>query len=698
MLSFFTVSPRAKKDLSQRAISSAVGHMALVAVVYFSTNLAKDFTVETHAFMSLIVGVNITRLLLLKFFKTPLFLLQLALVAIGWGGFCAFTIRQYGIQHESTLILLLVTCGVAAAALTALVPSFGATIVFLTFLLFLPLKESAVQPHGHPLALMLVIYYLFLILQIRTQSREYIEREKIEETLQDRNLELARAANVKSEFIANVSHEIRTPINGILGMANLLRKENLSHEGRNFLNIMTTCGDTLLTLVNDILDFSKMQAGKLILEDVNFNVNMLFRDVITLFNSRAKDKGIVLVLKSEIPDDFWALADSTRLRQVLNNLVGNAIKFTPKGEVAIGASLNNLTHGDFEIAIYVQDSGIGIPDDVKNKLFQSFTQVDASTTRKYGGTGLGLVICRGICESMGGSIWFDSKLNVGTKFSFKILAKKGSRNNGSEVNGFEFDKDLAKKKPYSILVADDNSTNQILAKQYLEMLGYRVEAVGNGLEVLDAVSTKSYDVIFMDGQMPEMDGYLTTQTLRRRLSAESQPWIIALTASATQKDQRHCRDVGMDDFVPKPFTVNSLAEAILRVRSSVTPAVSEVKELEPKKSVHLNRELLLQHFAGDEEIMMKFINGYLKTTPNLFHSLRHAIVSKDEKQLRISAHTLRGSVANFFAAEICQQLDDIEHADPISWEHINTLVKAVEADTQELNAQLVDFMKSRNAA
>lgn len=698
MLPSFTVSPRAKKDLSRRAISSSIGHMALVTVVYFFTDLAKDFPTITHSFIGLIVFANLTRLLFRQFFRTPLFLLQLILVAFGWGGFCAFTIRHYGIQHQSTLILLLVTCGVAAAALTALVPSFGAAVVFLIFLLIPPFKESAAQSHGEALALILVTYFLFLILQIRTQSREYLEREKIEEILKERNLELDRVANVKSEFIANVSHEIRTPINGILGMANLLRKENLSNEGRNFLNIMTTCGDTLLTLVNDILDFSKMQAGKLILEDVNFNVNMLLRDSITLFNSRAKDKGIVLSLKSEIPDHFWALADSTRLRQVLNNLVGNAMKFTPKGEIVIGASLAELSVGNFEILVSVKDSGIGIPEDVKNKLFQSFTQVDASTTRKYGGTGLGLVICRGICESMGGSIWFESQLNVGTKFSFKILAKKGSRNEAIEVNGFEFDKELAQKRPYSILVADDNSTNQILAKQYLEMLGYRVEAVGNGLEVLDAVNTKSYDVIFMDGQMPEMDGYLATQTLRRRLSLENQPWVIALTASATQKDQQRCLDAGMDDFVPKPFTVTSLAEAILRVHSNIKATGSVIKEIEPATAIHLNRELLLQHFAGDEEIMLKFINGYLKTVPNLLGSLHSAIAGKDVKQLRMSAHTLRGSIANFFATDICKKLDDIEHADPISWESISQIVKIVEADSNELNAQLIEFMKSRNAA
>ncbi|OQW48462.1 MAG: hypothetical protein A4S09_04595 [Proteobacteria bacterium SG_bin7] len=700
MSAFFSISPRSKKELAKRAVSSSFGHMVLATVVYFFTDLERDFPLVAHSFIALIVIVNVTRLLRFGIFKSRIFFIQLALIAFGWGGFCSFAIHQYGIQHSSTLVLLLVTCGVAAAALTALVPSFVGAVLFLTFLLLPPFFLSATHSAGEPLALMLITYYLFLILQIRTQAREYLEREQIEDTLKEKNLQLDRAANVKSQFIANVSHEIRTPINGILGMANLLRKENLSDDGKNYLNIMTTCGDTLLTLINDILDFSKMEAGKLILEDVNFNVNMLLRDVIILFNSRAKDKGIGLSLKSSIPDDFWVLTDSTRLRQVLNNLVGNAIKFTPKGEVCIITSIKEVSDDKIEINVSIKDSGIGIPDDVKDKLFQSFTQVDASTTRKYGGTGLGLVICKGICESMGGSIGFESQLGVGTTFSFKVSARKGNRKNAGEVDGFEFDRDLARKKPYSILVADDNSTNQLLAKQYLEMLGYRVDAVGNGLEVLDAIDTKFYDVIFMDGQMPEMDGYITTKTLRRRLAVERQPWIIALTASATMKDQKYCRDAGMDDFVPKPFTVISLAEAILRVRSNTTMANEEAKtnKVQTQKTVHLNKDLLLQHFAGDEEILIKFINGYLKTVPNLLGNLQTAVTKKDAKLLRISAHTLRGTIANFFANDICKKLDVIEHAENLSWENIGELVNTAEGDINELGVQLSSFLNSRNAA
>lgn len=694
MTSSFSISKRVQAELDKRGFSSALGHVALAAVIYIFTDVEVDHPLATHAFMGVIISVNILRLVF-GYLKTPVYLLQLSLIALAWGGLCGFTIREYGLHHEFTLILLLVTCGIAAAAVTSLVPSLVMAVGFLTLLFSGPFMAMLENDFGKPVALILVTYYLFLLLQIRTQSKQYQEREKIEETLY-------KALNIKSEFLANVSHEIRTPINGILGMASLLRKENLSKNGKDFLNIMTTCGDTLLTLINDILDFSKMEAGKLNLENFDFNVNMLLRDVITLFGARAKDKNIILKLKLEIPDDFWAQADATRLRQVLNNLVGNAIKFTSRGEIVVSASIKD-DNGKFEITVNVKDSGIGIPIDVKDKLFQSFTQVDASTTRKYGGTGLGLVICKGICEAMGGTIWFESELNVGSTFSFKILVNKGNPQNVKEVNGFEFDKELAKKKPLTILVADDNSTNQILAKQYLEMLGYAVEAVGNGLEVLDALTTKTYDVIFMDGMMPEMDGYLATENLRKRLASEKQPWVIALTASATEKDQQRCRDAGMDDFVPKPFTVNSLADAILRVRANKTATLekkTETTTTTTTKVVQLNREFLLQHFAGDDEIMLKFINGYLRAVPKQLGNLQSAVDNKDLKQLHMSAHSLRGSVANFFAVSIMKALDEIEHINDIhiAWDEMQISVEKIWNEINDLNAQLADFVKSREAA
>jgi signal transduction histidine kinase/DNA-binding NarL/FixJ family response regulator len=673
MFSKYSYSPRGQVELAKRSFSSAIGHIALVAVVYYSTDLFTNFPRQAFAFAGVIVFTNVARLLF-GFINSFVFVGQLSMIALAWGGFCAFSLSTYGIQHESTLILLLVNSGIAAAAITALVPSYKTAVGFLTLLITLPLVESLNHDFGKPIALILMTYYLFLILQLHAQATLYDDREKIEEALK-------KAASIKAQFIANVSHEIRTPINGILGMANLLSKENLSANGAHYLNVMTSCGDTLLTLINDILDFSKMEAGKLQLENVDFNVNSVLREVAEFFRPRAIEKGIEIDVQSGISDDFWALADSTRLRQVLNNLIGNAVKFTPKGKVSVHAN-HKAVGENFEIQVDVKDTGIGIPDNVKNKLFQSFTQVDASTTRKFGGTGLGLVICKGICESMGGDIWLESKLGEGSTFSFKILVNAGAFHEVAPKKS-EFDRQFAEQRPFKILVADDNATNQLLAKQYLEMLGYRVDCVANGLEVLDAISTRPYDVIFMDGHMPEMDGFITTQKLRQRLAHKEQPWIIALTASATAKDQQYCRDAGMDDFVAKPFTLNSLAESLVRI---------------PQKSVFLNRALLIQHFAGDPEIMVRFINGYLKSYAKMIMNLRQALETQNKKNLTSAAHALRGSVANFFATGICELLKEIEYGENLSWAQIAEKVTRAERDLLSLNAQIEDFAKSPKAA
>lgn len=695
----FRISEEAQVELVKRGTSSSMGHGVLALVVCLFTNLSTDLPQDFYTLIGLIFGLSFARWAV-GFHSTPVFLSLLVALSLSWSRLCHLTLMHYGLHHSSTIILLLVTCGIAAAALTSLVPSFFAAAIFLTCLLALPTIGTISLNEENPLPYILITYYFFLLFQARTHTEQFRQRVKIEEVLRLRNQELQVATNVKAEFLANVSHEIRTPINGILGMANLLSKENLTPNGKNYLKIMTTCGDTLLTLINDILDFSKMEAGKLTIEDVDFHFNGLLGEVVSLFAPRAKDKGIELQVNSTVPENFWARADSTRLRQILFNLVGNAIKFTPKGEVVISAGFQPLHEDMYILEMSVRDSGVGIPPEIKSKLFQSFTQADASTTRKFGGTGLGLAICKGLCETMGGSIWVESEVGAGAKFFFKILVKHGQKVE-MESSGAFFDLQLATKLPFTILVADDNSTNQMLARQYLEMLGYRVDTVGNGLEVLDAVGTKTYDVIFMDGQMPEMDGYEATRKIHKRFSEEKLPWIVALTASATDKDRQHCIESGMNDFVAKPFTIDSLISALKRVKNKeaqlATPVISTPTSSNDSE-IKLNKELLYQHFGTDTDIMLRFIESYLVNFPKMFWSLKTAVDFQNEKALKMAAHSLRGSVSNFFAVSICDQLAELENNHELSWEDITEKINKLEKDLNSLNEQINEITKIGQAA
>lgn len=479
------------------------------------------------------------------------------------------------------------------------------------------------------------------------------------------NKKLEEATKSKANFLATMSHEIRTPLNGILGMSTLLEEEKLSIEGRRNLNIMKNSGDSLLSLINDILDFSKIEANKLILEEVPFCLQDTINELISLLYFKAKEKNIIVHIEIDSNLPKYILADITRFRQVFTNLYGNAIKFTKEGSITIKVTGKELSKEKYLFQIDVQDTGIGIPIHVIGNLFKSFSQVDASTTRKYGGTGLGLAICKGICEAMGGKIWVESEINKGSTFSFTFCATiidKQSIYNLESKNSY--DTSFAQKYPLKILVADDHSTNQILARKYLEKLGYSPDIVASGIEVINAVNLKSYDVIFMDGHMPEMDGFEATKKIHSLFGKEKSPWIIALTASATTDDRQKCFDYGMNDFVSKPFTINSLVNALLKYceknKLQVTKELSVEVEKVKNNADTINRGAILKHFDGDEDILELIIQNFLKTLPDSIKKIENAILLKDAKGLQISAHTLKGNISNFFMKELYSLLFDLE--------------------------------------
>lgn len=372
------------------------------------------------------------------------------------------------------------------------------------------------------------------------------------------------AKKAKSGFLASMSHEIRTPLNGVLGMASLLNDEKLSSEGKKHLKAIESSGETLRILINDILDFSKIEAGKMTLEENTFSLLDIIKQTSSLFYANAKNKGLNIDVRCEDVFPDWIKGDSTRITQVISNLLSNAIKFSEKGVIQITGKSEEIGADKLIFQVNVKDEGLGIDREAIKRLFNIFEQADNSIARKFGGTGLGLAISKKICESMGGDIWVESEVGQGATFSFTFIAKISEKEGQSSDAGVlsDIDVNFSKQKPFKILVADDNNLNQILAKKFLNKLGYEPDLVANGAEALEALKSKDYDIIYMDGQMPELDGYEASVRIRRDFSEEKQPWIIAFTASTSSDDKKRCREAGMDDFLGKPISIRTLIESL----------------------------------------------------------------------------------------------------------------------------------------